>query len=84
MRGKAGGSRYLYDSFDAAQARIEAGERVFEERWVALDYRLGRIEATLERLERRVWFAVYGVVAAVLTQGVQALTAGWIATAAGM
>ena len=27
------GSRFLYDGFDAAQARIDANERVAEERW---------------------------------------------------
>lgn len=67
-RRPATGSRYLYDSFDAAQARIEANERVAEERWVALEYRLSRIEEALERLERRLWLAVYGVAAVVLAQ----------------
>ena len=44
------GSRFLYDSYDAAHARIEANERVAEERGNALEYRLGQIEGTLERL----------------------------------
>jgi hypothetical protein len=44
-RREGAGSRFLYDSFDAAQARIEANERVMEERWIALDYRLGQIDA---------------------------------------
>ncbi|QYK39918.1 MAG: hypothetical protein KF887_10585 [Paracoccaceae bacterium] len=68
-----GGSRYLFDSFDAAQARIEANERVAEERWGALEYRLAQIEGTLERLERRIWLGVYGVAAFLLTQGAEAL-----------
>ncbi len=68
-----GGSRFLYDSFDAAQARIEANERVAEERWVALDYRLGQIDAVLERLEKRIWLGVYGVAAFLLAQGAEAL-----------
>ncbi|MFD1912141.1 GTA head formation protein, RCAP_rcc01685 family [Halodurantibacterium flavum] len=68
-----GGSRYLYDSFDAASARIEANERVAEERWAGLEYRLQQMEATLERLEKRLWLAVYGVVAVILAQGVQSL-----------
>ncbi|WP_114964948.1 GTA head formation protein, RCAP_rcc01685 family [Alkalilacustris brevis] len=67
-RRPVGGSRYLYDSFDAAHARIEANERVAEERWQGLEYRLGRIEGALERLERRLWLAAYGVAAAVLAQ----------------
>lgn len=67
-RRPGGGSRYLYDSFDSAHARIEANERVAEERWSGLEYRLARIEDMLERLERRLWLAVYGVAAVVLAQ----------------
>ncbi|MEZ5797294.1 MAG: hypothetical protein R3D63_07390 [Paracoccaceae bacterium] len=73
LRKEGGGSRFLYDSFDAAQARIEAHERVMEERWQALDYRLGQIDAALERLERRLWLGVYGVAAFLLAQGAEAL-----------
>lgn len=69
----AGGSRFLYDSFDAAHARIEANERVAEERWNALEYRLGQIEGTLERLEKRIWLGVYGVAAFLLAQGAEAV-----------
>ena len=73
-RGKsAGGSRFLYDSFDVAAARIEANERVAEERWTGLEYRLGQIEGSLERLERRLWLGGYGVAAFLLTQGAEAL-----------
>ncbi|MBU9696274.1 hypothetical protein GU927_000290 [Rhodobacteraceae bacterium HSP-20] len=69
----AGGSRFLFDSFDAAAARIEANERVAEERWAALDYRLAHIEGSLERLERRIWVMVYGVAAFLLAQGAEAV-----------
>ena len=47
-----GGSRFLFDSFDAA-SRIEMGERVLQERWIALEYRLAQIDESLARLERR-------------------------------
>ena len=57
---KAGGSRYLYEPFDAAQARIEAHEQVTDERWKGLERRLNGIERMLERLEKRMWLAVYG------------------------
>ena len=67
------GSRFLYDSFDAAQARIEANERVADERWAALDYRLAQIDSALERLEKRIWLGVYGVAAFLLAQGAEAL-----------
>lgn len=64
-----GGSRYLYAPFDAASARIDANERVLEERWQGLNVRLTGIEAALERLERRLWVAVFGMVSVVLAQG---------------
>ena len=67
------GSRYLYEGFDAAAARIEANERVAEERWAALDYRLSQIDAVLERLEKRIWVGVYGVAAFLLAQGAEAV-----------
>ena len=69
------GSRFLYDGFDPAQARIEATERVAEERWAALDFRLEQIDGALERLEKRIWLGVYGVAAFLLTQMAEALLA---------
>lgn len=72
-RPAAPGSRFLFDSFDVAAARIEANERVAEERWNALDYRLGQIDGALERLEKRLWLGVYGVAAFLLAQGAEAL-----------
>lgn len=67
------GSRFVLDSFDAAHARIEANERVMQERWAALEYRLTLIDAALERLEKRLWLGVYGVAAFLLTQGAEVL-----------
>lgn len=64
----AGGSRYLYAPFDAAAARIEANERVLEERWQALTFRLEGIEVALARLEKRLWLTVFGVVSVILTE----------------
>ncbi|MEQ8367720.1 MAG: hypothetical protein RIB61_13520 [Roseicyclus sp.] len=68
-----GGSRYLYAPFDMAHARIEANERVQHERWEALNFRLQGIETALERLERRLWLAVFGVVSVILAQGIHEL-----------
>ena len=68
-----GGSRFLYDSFEAAQARIDAQERVFEARKEALEFRIARLEGALERVEKRLWLAVYGVAAGVLVHGALAL-----------
>jgi len=67
------GSRFLYEGFDPASARIEANERVAEERWAALDYRLELIDGALERLEKRIWLGVCGVATFLLTQMAEAL-----------
>ena len=75
QRRAVGGSRFLYDSFDLAQARIDAQERVEEERRAGLEYRLGRIEGELGRLEKRLWLAVYGVASGVLAHGALAFLA---------
>lgn len=74
-RDETAGSRYLYAPFDAANARIEANERVLEERWQALSFRLEGIETALERLEKRLWLAVFGVVSVILAQGINELIA---------
>jgi predicted lysophospholipase L1 biosynthesis ABC-type transport system permease subunit len=63
---RGGGSRFLYEPFDAAAARIEANERVAEERWAQLERRLNHIEVTLDRLEKRLWLAVYGAASLIL------------------
>jgi len=70
---RGGGSRFLYEPFDVAEARIETHERVTEARWAGLERRLLTIETMLERLERRLWLAVYGVVGFTLAQGVLSL-----------
>jgi hypothetical protein len=63
---RGGGSRFLYEPFDAASARIEVNERIAEERWQQLERRLNHIEVTLDRLEKRMWLAVYGAASLIL------------------
>ena len=63
-----GGSRYLYDGFSAASARIDANERVAEVQFLAIEARLDRIETLIERFERRLWLTIYGIVAVVLSR----------------
>ena len=70
-----GGSRFLFDSFDSAHARIEANERVADERWAALEYRLNQIEEALDRMEKRIWVGVYGMAAFLLARGAELLMA---------
>lgn len=48
--------------------RLEAHERVSALQYAALEARLERLEAVLERLEKRLWLTVYGVAAVILTQ----------------
>lgn len=66
LRARTPGSRFLYEPFDPANARIEALERVLDERWAALERTLKVVETGLDRLERRLWQAVFGVAAALM------------------
>ena len=76
MGRRQGGSRFLYEPFDSAHARIETHERVFEERWIALNKTLEQIETGLERLERRLWIAVYSIAAALVGQLIALIAQG--------
>jgi hypothetical protein len=38
-----------------------------EERWLGLERRLSAIETALDRLEKRIWIAVYGVATVILS-----------------
>ena len=66
--------RYGFEAFDCAPAlRLEAHERVAGLQFEALNRRLERIEMLIERLEKRLWLTVFGVVGVVLAQAVQSL-----------
>lgn len=77
-RRRSGGSRFLYEPFDPAQARIETLERVLEERWASLEETMRHVDQTVERLERRLWLAVFGVAAALASQLAASVTMGKI------
>ena len=51
--------------------RLQAHEQVSSIHFTNLNTRLDRIEQMMERLERRLWLAVYGVVAVILAKVVQ-------------
>ncbi|MHA6325468.1 GTA head formation protein, RCAP_rcc01685 family [Roseivivax sp. CAU 1753] len=53
--------------------KLEAHERLSDMQFRNLAARLDRIEALMERLERRLWLAVYGVMATICAQGVQGI-----------
>lgn len=54
----------------APSLRIEAHEQVSALQFAQINTQLGRIEGLVERLERRLWLTVYGVVGLLLSQAV--------------
>lgn len=68
------GERLGFEAFDCAPAlRLEAHERVATLQFESLNKRLDRIEALIERLEKRLWLTVYGVVGVILAQAMSSL-----------
>ncbi len=66
--------RYGFENFDCAPAlRLEAHERVSRLQIDGLKDRIARLEAVIERLEKRLWLTVYGVVGVILAQAFQSL-----------
>ncbi|MBN9887725.1 GTA head formation protein, RCAP_rcc01685 family [Salipiger abyssi] len=64
-----------YEPFACAPAlKLEAHERVSRLQIEALNGRLDRIEGLIERLEKRLWLAVYGVAGVILAQAFVGLT----------
>lgn len=62
----------LYERFDCAPGlRLEAHERVSEIHHQNMLRRMDRLEEMMERMEKRLWLTVYGVVAVILAQAVQ-------------
>jgi hypothetical protein len=69
-----GDPRYGCESFDCAPGlRLEAHERVAKLQFESLNRRLDKIEQLIERLERRLWLTVYGVVGVILAQAFQSV-----------
>ena len=64
--------RTRYERFECAPGlRLAAHERVSQIHYDNLNRRLDRLDEMMERLEKRLWLAVYGVVAVILAQAVQ-------------
>lgn len=53
--------------------RIDAEARVSQLHFDRIDAALARLEATMDRLERRLWLTVYGVVAVMLATAAQSI-----------
>ncbi len=63
-----------HEPFACAPAlRLEAHERVSKLQNDALKERFNRLDAVLERLERRLWLTVYGVAGVILAEAIQGL-----------
>jgi len=55
--------------------RLQAHERLSEVHNRNIEHRLERIESAIEKMEKRLWLTVYGVVAVILSQAMQGLLA---------
>ncbi len=53
--------------------RIEAQERIAALQFAQVAAALIKIEATMERLEKRLWLTVYGVLGTILAQTIQSI-----------
>jgi hypothetical protein len=63
-----------FDRFECAPGlRLQAHERVSEIHNANISRRLDRIDEMMERLEKRLWITVYGVVAMILAQALQSI-----------
>ena len=70
--------RYGFEGFDCAPAlRLQAHEELNRLQIDGLNKRLDRIEYLMERLEKRLWLTMYGVLGVILTQAVQQLLPGF-------
>ncbi|MTJ03601.1 MAG: hypothetical protein FH759_02740 [Sediminimonas qiaohouensis] len=65
---------YGFEAFDCAPAlRLEAHERVSKLHFDAVQERARKLEEAMEKLERRLWLTVYGVLGVILAQAFQSI-----------
>ncbi|MEM6940552.1 MAG: hypothetical protein AAF943_11900 [Pseudomonadota bacterium] len=61
-----------YERFECAPGlRLEAHEKVTAIHQAHMTKQMERLEQMMERMEKRLWLTVYGVVATILAQAVQ-------------
>ena len=53
--------------------KIEAQEKLSALQFAQVQAQLAKIEAMMERLEKRLWLTVYGVVGVILAQALQSI-----------
>ncbi|OWU85305.1 gene transfer agent protein [Oceanicola sp. 22II-s10i] len=74
MSEERGPGDWVGASFDCAPGlRLQAHERLSRVQMESLGRRLDKIEEMIERLERRLWLTVYGVVGVILAQAFQSV-----------
>ncbi|WP_390915092.1 hypothetical protein [Pseudosulfitobacter sp. SM2401] len=62
----------MFERFECAPGlRLQAHEKMAELHYTNIDRRLDRLEEMMERLEKRLWLTVYGVLAVILAQAFQ-------------
>ena len=66
------GQRYGFEAFECAPAlRLQAHEKVAALQFAHLNGRLDKIEEMMARLKKRLWLALFWMIAAILTQTLQ-------------
>lgn len=61
-----------YEPFACAPGlKLQAHEKLTELHYAQLREQLGKLEDVMQRIERRMWLAVYGVAAAIVAQAAQ-------------
>ena len=66
------GQRYGFEAFECAPAlRLQAHEKVAALQFAHLNGRLDKIEEMMARLEKRLWLALFGMIAVIVTQTLQ-------------
>ncbi len=62
--------------FDCAPGlRLAAHEQLVAVQLKHMEQRFDRLEAMMERMEKRLWITIYGVVGVILSQAVQSILA---------
>ena len=66
--------RWAVEPFECAPGlKLQAHERLSRVQMDGLMQQIARLEAVIERLERRLWVTVYGVVGVILAQAFQSI-----------
>ncbi len=66
----------VFEKFECAPGlQLQAHEKVSQIHYDNINRRLDRLEEMMERLEKRLWLTVYGVVAVILAQAFQSVLA---------